>query len=98
MNDTRVATVFSYHSRTKHALDHYASGPGSLDWDAQPNAFRDWLGAQQIALPREVVVADITWGELAKVRPPVPINISNIGSLLRLCLGLTAWKEYAGSR
>jgi SagB-type dehydrogenase family enzyme len=98
MNDPRVSTVLAYHKRSKHALDHYAAGPGTLDWNAQPNAFRDWIGTQQIALPREVVVADITWDELSNERPPVPLNISNIGSLLRLCVGLTAWKEYAGSR
>jgi SagB-type dehydrogenase family enzyme len=79
-------------------LDQYAAGPGTLDWDAQPNAFRDWFGTQQITLPREVVVGDITWGEISNVRLPTPLNLSNISSLLRLCFGLTAWKEYAGSR
>jgi SagB-type dehydrogenase family enzyme len=98
MNDPRVATVLAYHTQSKHALDQYAAGPGTLDWDAQPNAIRDWLGTQQIALPREVVVPEITWGELLEVRPPAPLNKSNIGSLLRLCVGLTAWKEYAGAR
>lgn len=98
MTDPRVATVLAYHVRSKHALDHYAAGPGTLDWDAQPNAFRDWIGTQLIALPREVVVTEITWGELSKERPPAPLNISNLGSLLRLCVGLTAWKEYGGSR
>lgn len=98
MNDSSVATVLAYHARSKHALDHYAAGPGTLDWDAQPNAFRDWTGTQQIALPREVVVTEITWGELSNARPAAPFNLANIGSLLRLCVGLTAWKEYAGSR
>src|SRR5487761_2184955 len=98
MTDPRVATVLAYHVRSKHALDHYAAGPGTLDWDAQPNAFRDWIGTQLIALPREVVVTEITWGELSKERQPAPLNISNLGSLLRLCVGLTAWKEYGGSR
>jgi SagB-type dehydrogenase family enzyme len=98
MNDSRFATVLAYHERSKHALDHYATGPGTLDWDAQPNPFRDWVGTQQIALPREVVATEITWGELSNVRPATPLNLVNIGSLLRLCVGLTAWKEYAGSR
>ena len=98
MNDSSVATVLAYHARSKHALDHYASGPGTLDWDAQPGAFRDWIGTEQIALPREVVATEITWGELSSTRPAAPYNLANIGSLLRLCVGLTAWKEYAGSR
>lgn len=98
MTDSRVATVLAYHTRSKHALDRYAAGPGTLDWDAQPKAFRDWDGAQRSALPREIVVADIPWGELAAPRPSLPLNDCNLGSLLRLCVALTAWKEYGGSR
>ena len=98
MNDPRVATVLDYHTRSKHALDRYAAGSGTLDWEAQPKAFRDWTGAQQIALPRDVVVSDIAWSELATARPALPLNPNTLGSLLRLCVGLTAWKEYAGSR
>ncbi|MCK9200283.1 MAG: nitroreductase family protein [Gallionella sp.] len=98
MSDARVATVLAYHARSKHARDRYAAGPGTLDWDAQPKAFRDWSGATQLALPRGITVAEITWSGLAAPREPLPFNTQNIGSLLRLCVGLTAWKEYAGSR
>ncbi|MDO8311495.1 MAG: hypothetical protein Q7T25_06120 [Sideroxyarcus sp.] len=98
MSNPRVATVLAYHTRSKHAFDHYAAGPGTLDWDAQPKAFRDWAGTQAIALPRDVAVSEIGWGELAVARPSLPLNTANLGSLLRLCVGLTAWKEYAGSR
>ena len=98
MPETQFATVLAYHARSKHALDRYAAGPGTLDWDAQPAAFRDWAGTQQIALARDVVVSDILWGEISVSRPPLALNADNLGSLLRLCVGLTAWKEYAGSR
>jgi SagB-type dehydrogenase family enzyme len=98
VSDARVATVLAYHARSKHARDRYAAGPGTLDWDAQPKAFRDWSGATQLALPRGITVAEITWSGLAAPREPLPFNTQNIGSLLRLCVGLTAWKEYAGSR
>jgi SagB-type dehydrogenase family enzyme len=98
MSDPRVTTVLSYHTRSKHALDRYAAGPGTLDWQAQPKAFRDWQGAAQIALPREITVSKITWGALATPRSPLALNTQNLGSLLRLCVGLTAWKGYAGSR
>lgn len=94
----KVATVLAYHTRSKHSLDRYAAGPGTLDWEAQPKVFRDWTGTQQIALPRDVAVSEISWSELAVARPSLPMNTVNLGSLLRLCAGLTAWKEYAGSR
>ena len=98
MNETRVAIVLAYHARSKHALDRYAAGPGTLDWDAQPEAFREWAGTQQLALPREVRVPDISWNALAATRAALPLNAANLGSLLRLSVGLTAWKEYAGTR
>lgn len=91
-----VNTVLAYHARSKHSLSRYAQGPGTLDWDAQPKAFRDWAGTQQTALPREVAVSEIAWRELPCAR--LPLNTANIASMLRLCAGITAWKEYAGSR
>ena len=96
MNDS--VAVQSYHVRTKHRLERYAAGPETLDWDAQPAAFRDWQDTQQTALPRDVLVSKIAWRDLLDVRSAAPLNIANLGSLLRLCAGLTAWKEYAGSR
>jgi len=90
--------VLAYHTRSKHALNRYAAGPGTLDWEAQPAAFRDWIDAQQIALPRDVVVSGIPWSALSAAHPSLPLNTPNLGSFLRLCVGLTAWKEYAGSR
>lgn len=98
MSDARVAAVLAYHARSKHAPDRYAAGPGTLDWDAQPKAFRDWSGAAQLALPRGIAAAEIAWSGLAAPRAPLPFSTQNLASLLRLCVGLTAWKEYAGSR
>ena len=34
--------ILNYHQRTKHRLERYAAGPESLDWDAQPNPFREF--------------------------------------------------------
>ncbi len=98
MADPRAASVMAYHARSKHALDRYAAGPGTLDWEAQPAAFRDWTGCVQTSLPREVLVSDIAWGELVAPRAPLPFNAHSLGSFLRLSLGLTAWKEYGAAR
>lgn len=90
--------VLAYHTRSKHAPDHYAAGPATLDWDAQPQAFRDWGDTRKISLPRDITVPEISWGDVAVAQDFLPLSTENIGSLLRLCAGLTAWKEYAGSR
>jgi SagB-type dehydrogenase family enzyme len=93
-----IATTLAYHARTKHHLDHYAAGPGALDWDAQPDAFRHWHDTQNTPLPRAVLATDITWQQLDQPRPPQDFTPASLGSLLRLCAGITAWKQYGGSR
>ncbi|MBA3022410.1 MAG: SagB/ThcOx family dehydrogenase [Sideroxydans sp.] len=98
MVDPRAALVMAYHARSKHALDRYAAGPGTLDWEAQPKAFRDWTGCAQTVLSREVLAGDIAWGELAAKREPLPFDAHSLGSFFRLSLGLTAWKEYGAAR
>ncbi|MDD5472290.1 MAG: nitroreductase family protein [Sideroxydans sp.] len=98
MSDPRAARVMAYHARSKHALDRYAAGPGTLDWEAQPAAFRDWTGCTQMALPRDVLASDIAWGELGAARAPLPFDTNTLGSFFRLSLGLTAWKEYGSAR
>lgn len=40
-----LAQILAYHERTKHRLERYAAGPEALDWDAQPNPFREFVGA-----------------------------------------------------
>lgn len=91
-------TVLDYHQRTKHHLDRYAAGPGMLDWDAQPSPFRHWTDTQTLALPRDLPDLAITWNALPDARPAAPLNMAALSTLLRLSVGLTAWKEYAGAR
>ncbi|MDD5390671.1 MAG: nitroreductase family protein [Gallionellaceae bacterium] len=96
--DDRIASTLAYHARTKHQLDRYAAGPGSLDWEAQPDPFRHWRGTQVTPLPREILATDILWPLLDQPRPAQAFTPACLGSLLRLCAGLTAWKQYGGSR
>ncbi len=93
-----AATVHAYHQRSKHHLDRYAAGPGTLDWDAQPDPFRHWTDTQFLALPRTLPDLATAWSALPDPRPAAPLDAVSLGTLLRLSVGLTAWKEYAGSR
>jgi SagB-type dehydrogenase family enzyme len=93
-----IATTLSYHARTKHHLERYANGPAGLDWDAQPAAFRHWTGTANQLLPRDVRVDGITWTQLDQSRPAQDFTPASLGSLLRLCAGITAWKQYGPSR
>ena len=99
MNDTRLATVYAYHQRTKHSLQAYAKGPQYLDWDQQPNPFRRFVDAPLVELPL---------GKCLLKSPPSPTLPPQVGkgvkirervaALLELSMGLSAWKQYGPDR
>ena len=95
---SRSERIRAYHQRTKHHLNRYAAGPANLDWDAQPDAFRQWLGTRHYALARNAASLTTPWNELGTPRPAVPFDVENLGNLLQLTSAITAWKQYGASR
>ena len=103
------APVPGYHRRSAHRFEAYAAGPGSLDWDAQPAAFRHYPGCPVVLLPLvDTCLAQAPGGALrgALVRPFVQLGeaaaiapgLDSLGALLQLALGLTAWKRLGPDR
>lgn len=96
-----------YHRNTKHRFQGYAMGPGVLDWDAQPAAFRHYHGAESVALPLLAALDPesplgqamaIPFGALPAPPPAQAAGLASIGALLQLALGLTAWKTLGPDR
>ncbi|TXF13786.1 SagB/ThcOx family dehydrogenase [Pelomicrobium methylotrophicum] len=92
--------VLHYHEASKHHLDRYAPGPGGLDWANQPEPFRTYAGAEQVALP---LAADRLQTPFDAVRcgarpEPRPLDRESLAILFELSLGLSAWKRYGGTR
>jgi SagB-type dehydrogenase family enzyme len=92
--------VLAYHARTKHRLERYAAGPETLDWDTQPNPFREFAGCPRTPLP---LVADQLGTSFAQVYSPgsvvpAPPTIASVSALMELSMGLSAWKEYGPDR
>ena len=98
--DSDLATVLAYHERTKHHLKAYAAGPGTLDWDAQPDPFRRYLGAPLTPLPLNADALSTPWADLfAPGRiTPHPLDRAAIGLLFELSFALAAWKQYGPDR
>ena len=98
--------VRAYHQRTKHRFEAYASGPGTLDWDAQPAPFRHFEGAEQLPLPALSAIAQQPEFSASLRRPlhDFPASDSHapgldaLSMLLQLSLGITAWKAYGPDR
>ena len=93
-------TVINYHNRTKHRLERYAQGPESIDWEDQPDQFRRFSGCGIIALPKPGAELEPLFTDLDKPETIAakPLNRVNVGLLLELAYGLSAWKQFGPSR
>ena len=95
-----VARVRAYHQRTKHMPGRYAPGPGYMDWANQPDPFRRFSGTHIVELPLVPDDGTPPYDSLfhSEETPPRPFTVESVGLLLELSLGLTAWKEFQGTR
>ena len=95
-----VTRVRAYHQRTKHMPERNAPGPGYMDWANQPDPFRRFSGARNIELPLVPDDGTPPYDALFHSRdtPPRPLTTESLGLFLELSLGITAWKEFQGTR
>ncbi len=97
---TPTEIVLAYHQTTKHHPYRQARSLGYLDWDTQPDPFRRFHGADLVALP----LSDEDWTPPYRAifdfpgAEPRPMTLANIAALFEHSLGITAWKEFQGSR
>lgn len=93
-------TVMAYHARSKHSLKRYAAGPETLDWDAQPNPFREFEGCARTEL--ELGAGQLGTGFAQATLPrsvdAATLTVESVARLLQLSMGLSAWKEYGPDR
>jgi len=91
--------TLAYHARTKHRLARYAAGPETLDWDSQPDPFREFAGCPRTPLPLNSDHLDTSFAELTAPNGRAgPLSIASVATLLELSLGLSAWKQYGPDR
>lgn len=90
-------TVLRYHQTTKHRFQAYARGPETLDWDAQPAAFRRYEGAPAQPLPLAAADYDAAFQILRtpanRRRVPAAPGLATLGALFQLSLAVSSWKS-----
>ncbi len=98
--DATIEQTLAYHVRTKHHMHQYARSLGYLDWATQPDPFRTYASAPHIELELLADRVTSSYGDLFQIGtiPPQLIGAETIGILFELSLGLSAWKQYEGSR
>lgn len=95
-----MTTVLAYHERSKHQLARYAAGPEALDWDAQPDPFRRFIGAPLTQLPLSADDEPTRWTRIFSPGAITPraATLSSLGLLFELSFALSAWKEWGPDR
>lgn len=95
-----IDCIFSFHQRTKHHPSFFALGPDQLDWANQPDPFRCFAGATTIDLPLGADKVFTPYRDLyiPGAVAPYELCLESVAILFELALGLSAWKEYRGSR
>lgn len=98
--DTDAFAVDDYHQRSKHNLQKYAQGPDGLDWDTQPNPFRQFEGCSRFSLPLPArnLVTNFNTIYLPESTSAHNLDLTTLGALFELSLGLSAWKVYGADR
>ena len=97
---TPADIAIAYHARTKHTFEHYAAGPEALDWDTQPNPFREFADCQRVELPLAAHEIAADYAEIFSPQhsDPAPLTVASVSALLELAAGISAWKEYGPDR
>ncbi len=95
---TRLKRVREYHERTKHRLDRFAISAGSMDWENQPDPFRQYAGAERIALERLEPTEEPTFDSLYQLSglESQPLNKESVSRLFYDSLAISAWKQAPG--
>jgi SagB-type dehydrogenase family enzyme len=91
--------ILEYHTRSKHQLERYAPGPGTMDWATQPDPFRTYAGAPRVELPLVADALAVRFNDLRRgaLPGPAPLDRDAIALLLELSLAISAWKSYRGT-
>ncbi|AJQ96108.1 SagB family peptide dehydrogenase [Gynuella sunshinyii] len=94
-----IDQVLHYHEQSKHHTQQYAPGPGFLDWDSQPDPFRNWHGSSRIALPLSDEPESPDYHEIYHQSPqPAHWDLKHLSRFLELAMGLSAWKVHGPER
>lgn len=96
--DDSFKVVTDYHQETKHHFHRFARSLGYMDWDTQPNPFRQYNGAPQFPLPIHSADPELPQRGLFYHQTPQKLTLRNLAKMLELSLGLSAWKKYGQSK
>ena len=92
--------VYTYHNETKHSQYKYAKSLGYMDWETQPNPYRNYGDTQKTSLPLSFKNKSLEYSQIfTKVneeRFVAPLCLESVSQFFQFSLGLAAIKEFNG--
>jgi len=98
MHTFRDSAFYRYHCATKHTLVKLQNSAWYLDWDNQPDPFRNYSGCPQIELPRPEAPAPCSYFRPSAGSSPVEATIQLVSQLLYYSMAISACKETVDGR
>jgi SagB-type dehydrogenase family enzyme len=95
-----LKNIFQYHNNSKHGYYSFAPAPGYMDWDSQPDPFREYEGADTVSLKQTPQAERPFFSEVLKgsLFDSSLVNFDSISQLFFDSLAISAWKSYQGSK
>ncbi len=92
--DANIQTVLHYHQTTKHSRSRYARSLGYMDWQTQPNPFREYKNTKKILLPLCLENKTPPYHLLGTQEIlPAPLCTESISQLMQFSMGIAAYKS-----
>jgi SagB-type dehydrogenase family enzyme len=93
-----VEVVLAYHEETKHHFHRFARSLGYLDWETQPDPFREFADAPLARLPLLTLAESPSYVEAVAGRAQAqPLTLNSLSRFFRNSMAISAWKRYGES-
>lgn len=90
-----LQTLYTYHNETKHSHARYARSLGYMDWETQPNPYRNYQNTKKTLLPLAFENNTLPYHLIfdKKQETISPLCLESISQFFQFSLGLAAIKK-----
>ncbi len=95
--DKNINMLMHYHETTKHSPIRSARSLGYMDYNTQPNPYRNYYNSEKIDLKLSTHNATPPYAHIFNELPEAPLCLEAISQLFQFSLGLAATKSANGT-
>ena len=101
MPNQDIDVALTYHEETKHSYDSVYRSHHFLDWDNQPQSFKQYESLEPLPLPQTLPTSHMPamralWGSTETSEQVSPPRLADLASILFYTAGVTRRRTYPG--